>query len=1441
MKFRPPYIKERAAQIKSEKLLQRCNMKNKRTKFKALLISTAVLATSCLIGMSAACSSSSSSSKDDDKETTTKVDEQVIKNGNFEFYKDNKGLYFISNADNWSSGTSGNSSASMSGIINTRKDRWEYATDPELPAKLKKNNDLDSKDDKKVDYNGALADDAFFKNPHVATEEDRTITADDYIDNPFTHEYSYDSEGNVKNTNGETVNTYEKDGEYYLDEACTVPFETSVLMIHNYRSQSDFKGTESYFNSSTTVALEAGTACEISLWVKTSDLYYDGTENKRTPVTCDHGAYIKVESSVGSNSVSEPFMIRNINTEQLNAGKDTVENNGWIKYTVFVEASNFADTSVTLTLGLGNDSVYTVEGYAFFDDITFTKYLSNSDMSSKPEFDANIRQEDDGDKKANTCFPLKTDADFEFRVDEETGKTEEFGEVTTWTDSHFSDDKYFLINFASTTQNTAIDLTEGGVSAGLTVEETTNGANYVCTNLSDFARSGSVALLDNGANTAIVPNKLGDGIKVSDDFVRTLSITEDFTFTDATFDSSNKLNKTLTDALKTAASLPDADNNTSALVILSAYGASYEAQISNGRFHLSGNKDEYVLISFWLKTSDMKGKTAATITAFTEDDKNNKSSFNVDTTTVSTVTIEDKEDVYNGWVRCFVRVSNTSDKPQTFKIKVNFGPTTIKGTEDTSYRSGWMALANLAVIDNIDETVYNYSSGASRAATLSFEEKTADATHNFDEEKSSSRNDIKKSLALPSSYTGVNGASSNVKPAEILTDYDKPNDNVYAGLLNKNYIDNYKELLEDGNSWFSALSAVLSFNSSTEAGEIWKKIAGGDSVVQPLIIVNAVRQFNEEMKIYNYGYYGSTTTISANSYSSVSVKVKASAGSIASVYLVEDNAEHNVLNYATPAYTFWYDDNGNVLKGKPEDDWTTAQKKANVAYTLRSDGLYEKDGELYANFYNLATFIDVNYYEAEEMGRTGFYDAVNNEILSVEKAVKAKNGVKFVDAIKENGYLYSNSDKTAYASHFLVASGEQNSKIYMYRGGLGSDATYYYMEKGVANKSKIVHPFDTSVAALRYDMSNAETPYSFTIDTTTPEGAKYADKWVTVTFNIHSGSEAKAYRLELWSGKRDEASSYSSTDTSYVMFDYDSVSLDETTYNDWLNEYKNEIINDYREKITTQLDENDDNIAKLEQLAGADNRSDVYDNYNATYFTFSLYDSSAFIPFNKGTAEANQTGYSYNYSDNEENLALFTVEDSKNYSMTAFVDYTVIDKDVDIIGAPTVDDDDNNNNDTNTSSSGDTNAWLLAASIALVAAIFVAMIALFLKQYFSKHRRKNTAAKNSYNFKKNKRYVKKYVKANGEAPEISDGEVDKSLLTDAEEPAAEEEITEETSEKVAEEKVAEEGQNTTADDAETPAEDTSSDKAEEIGDKPEEDKSTDNSQDDKPEGDNPNE
>ena len=70
--------------------------RKKRTLFKSAVIGVTALATSLTIGMSAACAKSSGNTSDpDDDKTTTKIDSQTIKNGNFEFYSDNKGLYPI--------------------------------------------------------------------------------------------------------------------------------------------------------------------------------------------------------------------------------------------------------------------------------------------------------------------------------------------------------------------------------------------------------------------------------------------------------------------------------------------------------------------------------------------------------------------------------------------------------------------------------------------------------------------------------------------------------------------------------------------------------------------------------------------------------------------------------------------------------------------------------------------------------------------------------------------------------------------------------------------------------------------------------------------------------------------------------------------------------------------------------------------------------------------------------------------------------------------------------------------------------------------------------------------------------------------------------------------------------------------------------------------------
>lgn len=1398
--------------------------RKKRTLFKSAVIGVTALATSLTIGMSAACAKSSGNTSDpDDDKTTTKIDSQTIKNGNFEFYSDNKGLYPISSPDSWSSGSNGTSSNSMSGIIDTGKERWDYITDPELPKTLEDNDDLESGDENKKDYNGALTDDLPYKNTHTATDtEDEDEHAKDYIDNPFTHTYSYDETcgENEVLVDGVKKTTYKNDdGDIFLDSEFTQPLETSVLMLHNYH-RGDFHGTESYYNSSTTVSLEANTAAEISVWVKTDEMYFSNAENNRTAVEFDRGAYIKVKTQVGGNSLDD-IVIKNINTAKLNPDG---ENNGWVQYTVYVAASSFATTSVSITLGLGEYEQSTVEGYAFFDDVTIKKYLNQTDMETKSaEGWAKIHETATEDKPdVNVSYPLSPDAQTEFRVDVEKVKTEDGnGGVKDQIYNNFFDDRHFFIDFASSAfkTNDTFHLNTETVKAGLTVEDTSTG-KYVCTEnkTGNTYKTNGLGAISDPADRLYIPNALRNNqININDDILATTSIGgSDWTFNDFGTGYSN----ILTPALKTATELPGAGDSTEALVLLSARGAAYEAQITDPSFVIGD--DKYMLVSFWIKTSDMNGNTAATVkVAGVGDDEDNTSSFTVDTTTLSPVTIgegdDEREDVYNGWARCFVRVSNTSkaEADKQFKLIINFGTTSIRSAARSAFKYGWVAIANPSIME-LDKDVFGYTSGSSQVATLSFTETTETTSHQFDTEQGE-KNEIKKDLANPSSYTGVNGASKFVDSTNSFTldGYDDANKNAYAGLLNKENFANYASRYEANHTdcmWYNALQTIAARNNDVSTSEkLWNAVFGGYTV-QPLLIVNTVRTFKntstntDESKIYNYGYIGNSASVSANGYSAVSVRVKASAGAIANVYLVESKTGGNVLTYVTPEYNFWYDADGNILKGEPDKDATTAEQKENIAYSLRKDGLYENgDGKLYANFYNLTKQYDIS------LEHESFFNADGEP-------------VRFEDLVKGETY-YGDAQCSTYAPHFLIAGGKDNNKVYKYSGeGLGESATYYYIENGKANTKKVVHGVDPTIA--RYKNSEApDTPYYFTIDTTA--NPEYADKWITVTFYIHAGAEAKNYKLELWSGARDEESSYGAdAQDSYVIFDYSdlSSSLSQSTYDELVNKYSTDIIEEYKKVIVNDLDkeleDNDANISDLEEIAGENNKIGLYD-YKAEYYTFSLFDSKAFIPFN-GETNSEGTGYSFDYSESAESLAYLKVidnglpygsndTDNAIYTMSSFIDYSILDKDIDIIGEPTAPDTPDTPSESN-SSGNSINVWLLASSIVLVVAIFVAIAAIFIRDFVKKHKKNAKAVgKNSYNFNKNKRYVKKYVKSNGEVKEPVEENVDESLLSDK--PAETDEATvEETpaTESVDEQPETSEASETAETD-EAPAEGTSGD------------------------------
>ncbi|MDE7265241.1 MAG: hypothetical protein K2N52_03085, partial [Clostridia bacterium] len=534
--------------------------------------------------------------------TTSIEDTQLLKNGNFEFFTEpaEDAVYLINSPSNWSSG---GSSYTKSGIINTSDKAWEKFKDENLKDTLIYNNSLksgtDEYDENYIDYNGMNWYDIPYADTYAAIQENDKSDSDDdgeetetnpyaVIENPGTHYnvHKNDKDELVCTVDGEEVPVYEnEDGDYFLDKDFKEPI-SHILMLHNYAT--DHNGNKQYY-SSVSVELPANTAAEISVWVKTANL----SAQNGTPVSQDRGAYIGLTHTVGSTSLGD-LTITDINTEKLIKNNEALNtNNGWIQYTVYVNACDFASTTVTLKMGLGDK--YNVEGYAFFDDVVVTKY-TDLDESTYTE----------GGVKVASCDLLSDESEKVFEVDTYSRN----GEIK---DERYSEYFHFLLDLASQDEYTPVKFT--GMTAGLTVDDD----NYVSSD------SNPVNLV--GFTSA---NDIGDA-KLPKDFPA-LNTSSDLL---AKFNGNSinvsgfAYNDILNEALESLTSLPKYNANTDVLVMLSAYGASYKAS-----FEIDIAENGYQIVSFWVKTSDLKGYAAATVTVYDADDEDTSNSITVDTTNV---------------------------------------------------------------------------------------------------------------------------------------------------------------------------------------------------------------------------------------------------------------------------------------------------------------------------------------------------------------------------------------------------------------------------------------------------------------------------------------------------------------------------------------------------------------------------------------------------------------------------------------------------------------------------------------------------------------------------------------------------------------------------------------------------------------------------------------
>ncbi len=1158
-----------------------------------------LLCASLSAGVVSACTSPKEDDNKDDEPAVSATDTQLLKNGNFEFYGEmdeselNDRRAFINSPNNWSFSSGSPSSNTSSGIVNLAD--WDYmskSTYKLIPEEKESNPTLTS----------AIASEAK-AHWNEASVYDRLQFYDYYdIDSASEFElysdyrYSIDFEDLEYLHEVKNIGLYEKEGRPETGDS-------SVLMIHNKRTSDGVRGTAQYYTSGTTITLNAGTAAKVSLWVRTSELYHyaagaDSAED--VAVTRRAGAYIGVTNTVGGTTLDQ-MQIKNINT------KDE-----WQQFTVYVRANTFASTTFRIVLGLGqgsSDNRYeAVDGYAFFDDVTCELLSDEAYTTATAALPAD-----------NLCgLNDKGDSKKFFATDNATGAQNE--------------NRTFALDLRSNEFENFDELfgAAGDVTIGLT-EETSGSQTYTSEKID--------ASLGNGADNLTGVMSLTEIAGTNNEYLKKI-YADDF---------ENKF--------------PASFSKENVVLLLSANGAAYTAKLNE----ISVAPKERLLISFFVKTSQIRtGKTGASAILVDGENKTTISAF--DSTTVSTVDIdsnsddESLKDIYKGWVQCFFFVENTTDEAKAFHLELTYGPTSISGTSKSDYSDGYAAFANFQTLP-LTNTQYGYASTGTYAQKVSLTASVKDSSK-FDD-ASANGTQLKDGLALPVNYTGVLAGSNFLTETEKDESGNITNANpntaalaeqygIYTGLLSAENAETYMSGTE---AWNTALNGAA---NATNANDWWKNLFGNkqssaNAAYQPLVILNTNTAAQP-----SYGYFAKSATVNANSATRISVRVKLSEGASAYVYLTDvsdvKNNRDAQLSPNLPTVTYWYDDDGNIVKGDPTaKDYN---KKTDILYTFEKNGLYKKVGDESGVYYaNLSAF--------------GKAD--------------------------DEGNLVTPGGTIAY---------------------YGKDGKFYaYYDKDTDSYSQEVLPLPTD-AGVRYTAPATPADYKTAIKV---EGtAENADQWVTVSFYVQAGSQAKQYRLELWAGARDNKENGIPAG-GYVFFDRLSTSS----------------VSNYSDILGATVDGMKDKLG-----LGAENKIP-----NALYYTFTFFDSPEYLRYDesKDTDELGNPWGSYTQSEQTEQLVYLFCDDKDGSTLgtaypsaSLFLSYAANEVTVtpDELGGSDTNDGDDNSTDTTTGDQNPANFWLLLASILLVAALAFAMVVVLIRSAVKKAKQEAAIKQSKKNKKK---------------------------------------------------------------------------------------------------------
>ena len=997
-----------------------------------LMVSSAAMGFASCTDDTTSDSSVSEETSSDVEETTEADDGLTITNSNFATFNTNNGLNVIgTTVSGWTrsvnSTASGSavSSTAASGIINTEAAAWNkltQMTNSTFAAWAEK--DTLTADEQTSAANAIAALTETDWDGFSALDKLNVYDVWDKID------------ANAELEIADEFDLYEKlnvtkeqiDIDIANPGTHTGAADSNILMIHNEYSKNKAVGTAQKFTSSSSVSVPAGTAAKFSVWVKTADLQSASTTGEAQDAV-QKGAYISITHSVGSSSL-DAYQVKNIQADE------------WTKYEFYLRSSSYADSTFNIVLGLGQgggtDRLEYVNGYAFFDDISYETLTSEAFAT------------------ATTSLDSKYVATFESTKDEKT--------INAWSE----DGKAFAMDFFAGNP-AAADSILNNLTIGKTKMENGGEYNYNLDASKDVTKvfANSAAILTEAENNEYLT-----------------AVYNNF-FKDSTFAANEKV-----------------------LMLLSSNGTAYTATSSA---EIGFNGHDYVAVSFYVKTSNLNGKTGASITL---NDGDNKTQFtSIDTSSYTAVQIGDDEDAYDGWQKCFFFVSNdTENDDATFTLDFGFGPLTITDTTTKdSFYEGFAAFTKFEIHYIDTKAEFECASAGTYAKVVSLkgdvEDEETTGNSGFDSAATVPSNAIENGYANLKNYKGVYSNSAYVDGQYSSLAI---NTNENAGLLNKENADKYTAILE----------------TLGGAGATWDSVFGAD-VSQPLVITKSTNASNAN-KDLDYGFIGASTSIAANTYKAVSLRIK--TNTVANVYLIDMDTNNfgSTLSIGRNA-SYWYDDEGNLcVKDPSSDDYS---KRTDVAFKLQSNGLYKWNANCkWAGMPALNT--DTYYANLSAYGK----DSEGNLVVA---------------------------DGGASHDYNSAWDNEGVNGIAFYKGSTGG----YFADKACTVR---VEDF-TKVAGLptRYDAMESAKELKYTVD-----GSQTATDWVTVTFYIHTGATAKNYRLEVWSGDR-TATAANTKANSYVFVDTNNPGSADSNFDALITEYKDFVDeNAYFEDVFSYYDTN---------------------------------------------------------------------------------------------------------------------------------------------------------------------------------------------------------------------------------------------------------------------------